>query len=170
LANMQALQYDAVTCEAVARVAYVCAENRTGLQTSMTNNLYLSLGLLLLAAGTLLGIPHGLTKRRGDLERTELWRVAHLSTCVGGVSLIALTLAAERVMPGREHVVLVPFSVAAYLFFGACSLSGVIGQGWDGDRSKPSVRAVYGLQITASIASVIGVALLIGVLSGLHPI
>lgn len=27
---------------------------------------------------------HGLTKRGGNAKRTELWRVAHLSTCVGG--------------------------------------------------------------------------------------
>jgi hypothetical protein len=67
----------------------------------MTNNAYLSLGLLLFAAGTLLGIPHGMAKRRGDVERTELWRVAHLSTCVGGISLMVLTLAVERVIPSR---------------------------------------------------------------------
>jgi hypothetical protein len=135
----------------------------------MTNNAYLSLGLLLLAVGTLLGIPHGLAKRRGDVERTELWRVAHLSTCVGGVSLMVLTLAVERVIPGFEGAVLAPFSVAAYLFFAACSASSVIGQGWDGDRSKRSVRVIYWLQIVASGASVIGVVLLIAILSGLHP-
>jgi hypothetical protein len=108
----------------------------------------------------LLGIPHGMAKRRGDVERTELWRVAHLSTCVGGISLMVLTLAVERVIPGFEDAVLAPFSVAAYLFFAACSISGVIGQGWDGDRSQRSVRVVYGLQIIASGASVIGVLLL----------
>ena len=58
--------------------------------------LYPLLGVLLFCAGTMLGIPHGLAKRSGDTKRTELWRVAHLSTCVGGISLIALSVALER--------------------------------------------------------------------------
>src|SRR5690606_36531587 len=50
------------------------------------SDLYLLQGGLLFFAGTMLGIPHGLAKRNGDAKRTELWRVAHLSTCVAGVS------------------------------------------------------------------------------------
>lgn len=43
---------------------------------------YLLLGVFLFSVGTLLGIPHGLSKRHGKPAVTELWRVAHLSTCV----------------------------------------------------------------------------------------
>ena len=50
--------------------------------------LYPLLGVLLFCAGTMLGIPHGLAKRSGDTKRTELWRVAHLSTCVGVFRLL----------------------------------------------------------------------------------
>jgi hypothetical protein len=47
---------------------------------------------------------------------TELWRVVHLSTCVGGVSLIALVLALERVFHGQAHLVMLSFTIGAYLF------------------------------------------------------
>lgn len=121
----------------------------------------LAVGLCLFGAGTLLGIPHGLSKRRGDLVRTELWRVAHLSTCVGGVSLVALAFASERLVPVRASAIVWPFALAACLFFAACTLSGVLGQGWDGDRSRPGVRLVYLLQIAASAASVVAVAAIV---------
>jgi hypothetical protein len=121
----------------------------------------LAAGMLLLAAGTMLGVPHGLSKRRGDLVRTELWRVAHLSTCLGGIALMGLVFAAERLVPDRAAFVVIPFVVAAVLFFTACSLSGVIGQGWDGDRTRTPVRVVYTLQIVASAASVAGVAAIV---------
>lgn len=129
--------------------------------------IYLLLGVLLFSAGTLLGIPHGLSKRRGNPAVTELWRVAHLSTCVGGISLIALTLALERLFPWQEHLVIMPFTIAAYLFFGACTLSGLVERGWDHDRTLPSVRVIYWVQIAASVASVIAVLLFIILAFGL---
>ena len=129
---------------------------------------YLLLGVMLFSAGTLLGIPHGLSKRRGSLAVTELWRVAHLSTCVGGISLIALTLALERLFPGHEYLVMMPFTTAAYLFFGACTLSGIVGRGWDNDRTMLSVRVIYWMQIAASVASVVAVLLFVIMALGLR--
>lgn len=123
--------------------------------------IYLLLGLLLFAAGTLLGIPFGLSKRRGHADVTELWRVAHLSTCLGGISLIALVFALERLFPGREYLVMLPFTIGAYLFFVACTLSGVIGKGWHHDRTMLSVRIIYWMQMAASGASVIAIFFLI---------
>lgn len=128
---------------------------------------YLLLGVLLFSAGTLLGIPHGLSKRRGSPAVTELWRVAHLSTCLGGISLIALTLALERLFPGQEYLVMMPFTTAAYLFFGACTLSGLTGRSWGNDRTMPSVRVIYWTQIAASVASIIAVFLFIILVLGL---
>lgn len=119
--------------------------------------LYLLLGVLLFCAGTMLGIPHGLTKRSGDAKRTELWRIAHLSTCVGGVSLIALTVALERLFAAAAVYTLVPFSAAAYSFFLACTLSGVLNKAWDDDRTQVSVALIHGLQIFASALSVVAV-------------
>jgi hypothetical protein len=63
---------------------------------SPAGGLYPLLGVLLFCAGTILGIPYGLAKRKEDAKRTELWRLAHASTCVGGVSVIALSAAMER--------------------------------------------------------------------------
>jgi hypothetical protein len=119
--------------------------------------LYLLLGVLLFCAGTLLGIPHGLAKRSGNLKRTELWRVAHLSTCLGGVSIIALTLAVERLFPGAALYTVAPFSAAAFSFFLACTLSGWLNRSWDDDRSTVSVALIYGLQMFASALSVVAV-------------
>lgn len=119
--------------------------------------LYLLLGVLLFCAGTLLGIPHGLAKRSGNLKRTELWRVAHLSTCLGGVSIIALTLAVERLFPGAALYTVAPFSAAAFSFFLACTLSGWLNRSWDDDRSTVSVALIYGLQMLASALSVVAV-------------
>lgn len=123
--------------------------------------IYLLLGLLLFAAGTLLGIPFGLSKRRGHAAVTELWRVAHLSTCLGGVSLIALAFAVERLFSGQEHLVMLPFTIRAYLFFVACTLSGIVGKGWDHDRTMLSVQIIYWMQIAASVTSVIAIFFLI---------
>ncbi|MDH6593406.1 hypothetical protein M2165_003295 [Variovorax sp. TBS-050B] len=120
--------------------------------------LYPLLGVMLFCAGTLLGIPHGLCKRSGDAKRTELWRVAHLSTCVGGVSLIALSAALERLFGAAASYTLAPFSAAAYCFFLACTLSGWLNRAWDDDRAEPSVAWVYRLQIVASALSVAAVA------------
>jgi hypothetical protein len=118
---------------------------------------FLLLGYLLFCAGTLLGIPHGLSKRRGDLKNTELWRVAHLSTCVGGVSLIAMTMALGILLEDRAIYTLVPFTAAAYCFFVACTLSGSFNLSWDGNRNLPMVRLIYALQILASALSVIAI-------------
>jgi membrane glycosyltransferase len=120
-------------------------------------SLYLLLGVVLFCAGTLLGIPHGLAKRRGDAKRVELWRVAHLSTCVGGVSLIALTVALERLFEAAAAYTLVPFSAAAYTFFLACTLSGWLNKAWDDDQAQASVAFIYGLQMFASALSVVAV-------------
>ena len=119
--------------------------------------LYLLLGALLFCAGTMLGIPHGLAKRSGNAKKIELWRVAHLSTCVGGISLIALSVALERLFGVHATYTLVPFSAAAYCFFLACTLSGWLNKSWDDDRTQASVALVYRLQIIASALSVVGV-------------
>jgi len=119
--------------------------------------LCLTLGALLFCAGTLLGIPHGLSKGRRDAKRIELWRIAHLSTCVGGVSLIALTLALDRLFGDVAVYCLLLFSFAAYCFFFACTLSGCLNKSWDDDREQASVMLIYVLQIFASIASILGV-------------
>ncbi|CAE6867156.1 hypothetical protein R75461_08348 [Paraburkholderia nemoris] len=119
--------------------------------------LYSLLGVLLFCAGTMLGIPHGLTKRSGDTKRTELWRVAHLSTCVGGVSLIALSVALAQLFGADAAYTLVPFSVAAYSFFLACTLSGWLNKAWDDDRTQASVALIYRLQILASALSIVAV-------------
>ncbi len=124
---------------------------------ALAGDLYLLMGVLLFCAGTMLGIPHGLAKRSGDAKRTELWRVAHLSTCVGGISLIALTVAVERLFPAEAAFTLVLFSVAAYSFFLACTLSGWLNKAWDDDRKQASVALIYGLQIFASVLSIIAV-------------
>lgn len=123
-----------------------------------SSELYMMFGLLLFCAGTLLGIPHGMAKRSGNIKRTELWRVAHLSTCLGGVSLIALAVAVERLFPGAAWYTVAPFSAAAFSFFLACSLSGWLNESWDDDRSKASVAIIYALQVVASALSVAAVA------------
>ncbi|HVL07987.1 MAG TPA: hypothetical protein VM512_02345 [Burkholderiaceae bacterium] len=123
-----------------------------------SGGLFPLLGVLLFCAGTVLGIPHGLSKRRRNLKRTELWRVAHLSTCVGGVSVIALSVALERLFGADATFTLVPFSAAAYCFFLACTLSGWLNKAWDDDRTQTSVVLVYCLQIFASALSLIAVS------------
>lgn len=119
---------------------------------------FLTAGFLLLCAGTLLGIPHGHAKRRGDQKSTELWRVAHLSTCVGAVSVIGMSLALERLLGRHALYTLALFTLAAYCFFVACSLSGYLNAAWDGDRTQPRVQVVYRLQLLASILSLAAVA------------
>lgn len=123
----------------------------------MLSEYFLLLGYLLFCIGTLLGIPHGISKGRGDVNNTELWRVAHLSTCVGGISLIGITLALERLVQHLAVYTLVPFTIAAYCFFLACTLSGSLNLSWKGDRSLPMVRLIYSLQILASAFSVIAI-------------
>ena len=122
-----------------------------------SGGLFPLLGVLLFCAGTMLGIPHGLTKRRGSVKRTELWRVAHLSTCVGGVSLIALSAALERLFSADAVFTLAPFSAAAYCFFLACAVSGWLNKAWDDDRTQTSVVLIYCLQIVASAFSLLAV-------------
>lgn len=119
--------------------------------------LFLLVGTLLFCAGTMLGIPHGITKRSGNAKRAELWRVAHLSTCVGGVSLISLTLALEKLFAEAAVFTLAPFAAAACIFFLACTLSGLLDKSWDDDRTESSVALVYRFQIFASALSVIAV-------------
>ncbi|HEY4292311.1 hypothetical protein [Luteibacter sp.] len=132
--------------------------------SSYAGDTFLWLGIGLFCAGTLLGFPHGLSKRNGDTAPTELWRIAHLSTCVGGVSLIALTLALERLVGNVAIYALTPLSIAAYSFFLACALSGWLNRSWDGDRTQRRVMLIYMLQIFASIMSVVAVT---GMLGGL---
>jgi hypothetical protein len=119
--------------------------------------LYPLLGALLFCGGTMLGIPLGMTKRSGNAKRTELWRVAHLSTCVGGISLIALAVSLERLFGADATYTLVPFSAAAYCFFLACTLSGWLNKAWDDDRSQASIALIYCLQFLASVLSIVAV-------------
>ena len=128
----------------------------------MFNEKFLLLGYLLFCAGTLLGIPHGLSKRRGDAKNTELWRVAHLSTCLGGISIIGMTMALGVLLKDDAVYILVPFTAAAYCFFSACTLSGWFNLSWADDRELPKVKLIYRLQILASGLSIIaiGVSLL----------
>ncbi|MGE4243411.1 hypothetical protein [Ramlibacter sp.] len=124
---------------------------------SSSSGVYLFLGVLLFCLGTLLGIPHGLSKRRGDSKRVELWRIAHLSTCIGGLSLICLALALERLFGPDATYSMVAFSAAAYLFCFACTLSGCLNMGWNDDRSHGGVAVIYSAQIAASGLSLVGV-------------
>lgn len=124
---------------------------------SPADGLFPLLGVLLFCAGTMLGIPHGLTKRSGNAKRTELWRIAHLSTCVGGISLIALSVALERLFGADAIYTLAPFSASAYCFFFACTLGGWLNKSWDDDRTQASVLLVYRLQIIASALSICAV-------------
>jgi hypothetical protein len=123
-----------------------------------SEQLYLTIGLVLFCAGTLLGIPHGRSKRRGDAKNTELWRIAHLSTCVGGVSVLVLSMALPRLFASDAGYILAPFDLSAYCFFIACTLSGWLNKSWDGDRRELGTALVYWLQIGASMLSVIAVA------------
>jgi hypothetical protein len=132
--------------------------------SSNAGDTFLVLGIILFCAGTILGFPHGLSKRAGDAGRTELWRIAHLSTCVGGVSLIGLTLALERLLAGAAVYALTAFAITAYSFFVACTLSGWLNRSWDDDRTRSSVKLIYALQIFASVMSVIAVVAALGAL------
>jgi hypothetical protein len=120
-------------------------------------DVYMLLGVFLFFAGTMLGVPHGRSKRRGEVKRTELWRVAHLSTCLGGVSLIALSVALIQLFGADASYTMLPLCGAAYCFFFACTLSACLNKAWDEDRVQPSVMLVYRLQILASALSVIAV-------------
>lgn len=130
-----------------------------------SGDFYLLMGVFLFFAGTLLGIPYGLSKGKGDANRTELWRVAHLSTCIGGVTLIALTLALERLLGNAAIYTLAPFSVAAYVFFFACTLGGWFNKAWwDEDKTQMRVVLIYRLQIIASALSVIAIVISVATL------
>lgn len=115
------------------------------------------LGYILFCAGTLLGIPHGLSKRKGIPANTERWRVAHLSTCLGGISIIGLTVALETLVRDDAVYALSPFTLAAYCFFVACTLSGWLKVSWDGDRSLVRVKSIYWMQIVASVLSLLAI-------------
>lgn len=127
---------------------------------------FLVLGVLLFCAGTLLGIPHGRSKRRADGKQTELWRIAHLSTCVGGIAIITLALAMERIFGDHAFYMLAPFSLAACFFFVACTLSAWLNKAWNGDRLQPYVKSIYRLQILASVLSLAAVGITAGLLAG----
>lgn len=125
---------------------------------TQAETLCLALGLILFCLGTLLGIPHGRSKGKGDAKNTELWRIAHLSTCVGGLSLLALGLALPRLFADRAAYVLAPFTLAGYCFFLACTLSAQFNTSWDDDRGNARTALVYGLQIVASLLAILAVA------------
>lgn len=124
---------------------------------TQAETLFLALGLILFCLGTLLGIPHGRSVGRGDVGNTELWRVAHLSTCVGGVSLLALAMALPRLFADQAIWVLLPFTLSAYCFFAACTLSAWWNRSWSGDRRNPGAARAYWLQIVASLLSLVAV-------------
>lgn len=73
------------------------------------------------------------------------------------MSLIALTMAVERLFPDAALYTLAPLSAAAFSFFLACTLSGWWNKSWDDDRSQASVALIYALQILASALSVAAV-------------
>lgn len=117
--------------------------------------LFLTLGYVLFCIGAMLGIPHGMSKGRGNAANTELWRVAHLSTCIGGISIIALVYALEIILPRTWVYALVGFSISAYFFSIACTLSGATNLSWFGDRKKKMAKMIYGIHIIASCLSVV---------------
>jgi hypothetical protein len=123
----------------------------------MTEQVFYLLGFILFCAGTLLGIPHGLSKRRGTVDDIERWRVAHLSTCLGGISIIGITLALKTLLQDDAFYAMWLFVAAAYLFFAACSASGWLKVSWDGDRSLTHVKFIYWTQILASGLSLLAI-------------
>ncbi len=132
---------------------------------AQVETLHLALGLVLFCLGTMLGIPHGRSKGRGDAKNTELWRIAHLSTCVGGASLLALAVAMPRLFADQAIYVLAPFTLSAYGFFMACTLSAWFNTSWDDDRGNARTAAVYRLQILASLLALVAVAASFGLLA-----
>lgn len=75
-------------------------------------------------------------------------------------------MALERLLGAHANYVLAPFSVAAYCFFVACTLSAWLNKAWDDDRTQVPVALVYFLQILASALSVIAVVIsLLAILS-----
>ena len=117
--------------------------------------LYPLLGVLLFCAGTVLGV-HGLTKRGGNAKNRAVARCPPFDLC-RGISLIALSTALDRLLGANATYTLAPFSMAAYCFFLACTLSGWLNKAWDDDRTQTSVALIYSLQILASALSVIAV-------------
>jgi hypothetical protein len=123
----------------------------------MYQQIFYLLGYVLFCAGTLLGIPHGLSKRKGNPVNTERWRVAHLSTCLGGISIIGITIALETLVQDDAVYTLSLFTLAAYCFFAACTLSGWLEVSWDGDRTLVRVKSIYWMQIVASGLSLLAI-------------
>ena len=119
---------------------------------------YLTLGYILFLLGTLLGIPHGRSKGRDTPEHTDLWRIAHLSTCVGGIAVMVLSLGLPLIFPGHWMLLAAGFTSAAWLFFIACTLSGITGQAWSAKPRTPVIQLIYLLQIGASALSILVVA------------
>lgn len=123
----------------------------------LNEKLFLLLGYLLFCFGTMLGIPHGKSKNKGNTAKTELWRVAHLSTCMGGISIIALVYALEKILPQLWMYAMLLYSAAAYGFTIACTLSGVTNVSWSGDRKNKMVKLIYSIHIVAACLSIIAV-------------
>lgn len=119
--------------------------------------LFLTIGYILFCYGTLLGIPHGISKGKGSLDSTEKWRVAHLSTCVGGIAIISLVYALTRVFPAMWVYILSGFSLSAYLFSLACTLSGITNLSWYGERKIILAKVIYWIHIAASFLAIAAV-------------
>jgi hypothetical protein len=119
--------------------------------------IFLESGYLLFCFGTLLGIPHGRSKGRGNESITELWRVAHLSTCIGGIAVIVLTYALQIILPFLWVYPLSLFTIASYLFAAACTWSGACNSKWYGKRLTVTSKSIYLLHLFASLFSVLAV-------------
>jgi len=123
----------------------------------LDEKIFLILGYVLFCLGTMLGIPHGMSKGKGDASQTELWRVAHLSTCIGGISIISLVYALKNILPHIWVYALSAYSMASYLFAVACTLSGITKAKWYGKNKTNAAMIIYGLHIIASFLSIIAV-------------
>src|SRR5580692_2588543 len=116
----------------------------------LDEKIFLILGYLLFCIGTILGIPHGISKGKGDPAHTELWRVAHLSTCIGGISIIVLQYVLKNILPEIWVYALVAYSSASYLFAIACMLSAKNKVYWYKNRRMKIAKVIYSMHIVAS--------------------
>jgi|HubBroStandDraft_2_1064218.scaffolds.fasta_scaffold613743_2 hypothetical protein len=123
----------------------------------LDEKIFLILGYLLFCIGTILGIPHGISKGKGDPAHTELWRVAHLSTCIGGISIIVLQYVLKNILPEIWVYALVAYSSASYLFAIACMLSAKNKVYWYKNRRMKIAKVIYSMHIVASCLSMIAI-------------